>query len=85
MKLVRGGVLDQKELAPNGFVILFGTILEPYQVYATKKIDSLESIKGLKLRTAGAAQGATIKALGGVPVNMAAPDTYESLPRGTHE
>lgn len=83
MKLVRGGVLDQKELAPNGFVILFGTILEPYQVYATKKIDSLESIKGLKLRTAGAAQGATIKALGGVPVNMAAPDTYESLSRGT--
>ena len=83
MKLVRGGVLDQKELAPNGFVILFGAILEPYQVYATRKIDSLESINGMKLRTAGAAQGATIKALGGVPVNMAAPDTYESLSRGT--
>ncbi|ODT38103.1 MAG: hypothetical protein ABS55_01480 [Lautropia sp. SCN 70-15] len=83
MKLVRGGVLDKQELAPNGFVILFGAILEPYQVYATRKIESLESINGMKLRTAGAAQGATIKALGGVPVNMAAPDTYESLSRGT--
>lgn len=83
MKMVRGGVLDQKELSPNGFVILFGTILEPYQVYSTRSIDSLESIKGLKLRTAGGAQGALIRGLGGVPVNMAAPETYESLSRGT--
>lgn len=83
MKLARGGVLDKKELAPNGVVILFATVLEPYQIYANKPINSLDGVKGLKLRTAGGAQAATIKALGGVPVNMAAPETYDSLSRGT--
>jgi TRAP-type C4-dicarboxylate transport system substrate-binding protein len=83
MKLARGGLLDQKELAPNGVVVLFSVILDPYQAYATRRIDSLDSIKGLKLRTAGGAQAALVRALGGVPVSMAAPETYEALSRGT--
>ena len=83
MKLARGGLLDQKELAPNGVVVLFSAILDPYQAYASRKIDSLEGFKGLKLRTAGGAQAALVKSLGGVPVNMAAPETYEALSRGT--
>ena len=83
MKLVRGGVLEQKEMKPNGVVILFATVLEPYQVFANKPIDSLAGMSGLKLRTAGAAQSNTIKALGGVPISMAAPETYDSLTRGT--
>jgi TRAP-type C4-dicarboxylate transport system substrate-binding protein len=83
MKLSHGGILDKKELEPNGVVILFATVLEPYQIYTSKPINSLDGVKGLKLRTAGGAQSATIKALGGVPVNMAAPETYDSLSRGT--
>lgn len=83
MKMVRGGVLDQKEMKPNGVVILFATVLEPYQVFANKPVDSLAGIAGLKLRTAGAAQSNTIKALGGVPISMAAPEAYDSLTRGT--
>jgi len=83
LKLAHGGVLEQRELEPNGIVILISTILEPYQIYANKPIGSLADVSGLKLRTAGGAQAATIKALGGVPVNMAAPDTYDSLSRGT--
>lgn len=83
MQLVRGGILDQKEMKPNGVVVLFATVLEPYQVFANKPMSSLEDIRGLKLRTAGAAQSNTIKALGGVPISMAAPETYDSLTRGT--
>jgi TRAP-type C4-dicarboxylate transport system substrate-binding protein len=83
MKLVRGGVLEQKEMAPNGVVVLFSAILDPYQAYATRRIESLDSLKGMKLRTAGGAQAALVRALGGVPVNMAAPETYEALSRGT--
>jgi TRAP-type C4-dicarboxylate transport system substrate-binding protein len=83
LELAHGGVLEKKELAPNGIVVLVSTILEPYQVYANKPIDSLASLQGLKLRTAGGAQAATIKGLGAVPVSMAAPDTYDSLTRGT--
>ena len=83
MKLVRGGVLDQKEMTPNGVMILFSAVIEPYQIYTSKPFDSLEGLKGLKLRTAGGAQAATIRGLGGVPVSMAAPETYDSLARGT--
>lgn len=84
MKLTRGGgVLERLEMAPNGVVVLFAAVLEPYQVYANKPIQSLDGMKGLKLRTAGAAQASTIKAVGGVPVSMAAPETYDSLARGT--
>ena len=83
MKMVRGGLLEQRELKPAGAVILFGSILDPYQVYTAKKIDSLAGINGLKFRTAGGTQGATMKALGGVSVSMTAPETYESLSRGT--
>ncbi len=83
MKLVRGGVLDQKEMAPNGVVVLFAAVLEPYQAYVNKPISSLDGLKGMKMRTAGAAQAAVIKAIGGVPVSMSAPETYDSLARGT--
>ena len=83
MKLVRGGILDQKEMTPNGVVVLFAAVLEPYQAYVNKPINSLDGLKGMKLRTAGAAQASTIKAIGGVPVSMAAPETYDSLARGT--
>lgn len=83
LKLVRGGVLEQKEMAPNGVVILLAAVLEPYQVFTSKPINSIEGMKGLKLRTAGGAQAATIKGIGGVPISMSAPETYDSLARGT--
>lgn len=83
LKLVRGGVLEQKEMAPNGVVILLAAVLEPYQVFTNKPINSIEGMKGLKLRTAGGAQAATIKGIGGVPISMSAPETYDSLARGT--
>lgn len=83
LKLAHDGLLAKRELDPNGIVVLISTILEPYQIYTNKPIDSLAGLQGLKLRTAGGAQAATIKALGAVPVNMAAPETYDSLTRGT--
>jgi len=83
MKLVRGGVLEQKEMAPNGVVILLAAVLEPYQVFTNKSIKSIADMNGLKLRTAGGAQATTIRSIGGVPINMSAPETYESLARGT--
>ena len=44
---------------------------------------TLENLKGLKLRSTGGAQDLTMRNLGAIPVRMAAPDTYESLSRGT--
>ena len=37
----------------------------------------------MKLRSTGGAQDLTLRAIGAVPVRMAAPDAYESLSRGT--
>jgi TRAP-type C4-dicarboxylate transport system substrate-binding protein len=42
-----------------------------------------DDVKGLKLRSTGGAQDLTLRTIGAVPVRMAAPETYESLSRGT--
>lgn len=84
-KLARNdGILAQKEFVPNGVRLIFTLVLPPYQVFTGKKpLESLKSIEGLKLRTAGGAMDATVRSFGGVPVRMAAPELYEALSRGT--
>jgi TRAP-type C4-dicarboxylate transport system substrate-binding protein len=83
-KSARQGVLAQKEYAPNKIKLLMAVVLPPYQVFTVKhKIETIADIQGLKLRTTGGAQDLTLRALGAVPVRMAAPDAYESLSRGT--
>lgn len=84
-KLARNdGILAKKEFEPNGVRLMFTLVLPPYQVFTGKKpLESIKDINGLKLRTAGGAMDATVRAFGGVPVRMAAPELYESLSRGT--
>ncbi len=83
-KSAREGVLAKQEYAPNKIKLLMAVVLPPYQVFTVKqKVDSMEAIQGLKLRSTGGAQDLTLRALGAVPVRMAAPDAYESLARGT--
>jgi TRAP-type C4-dicarboxylate transport system substrate-binding protein len=83
-KSAREGVLAKQEYAPNKIKLLFEVVLPPYQVWTAKaKVETIKDIEGLKLRTTGGAQDLTLRALGAVPVRMAAPDAYESLSRGT--
>lgn len=83
-KSARDGVLAKQEYAPNKIKLLMAVVLPPYQVFTVKqKVDSMDTIQGLKLRSTGGAQDLTLRALGAVPVRMAAPDAYESLARGT--
>lgn len=84
-KLARNdGILAKKEYAANGVRILFGVVMPPYQAFTGKqKIDSIKSLSGLKLRTAGGAMDATARRFHGVPVRMGTPELYESLSRGT--
>ncbi|MEO8316697.1 MAG: TRAP transporter substrate-binding protein DctP [Bradyrhizobium sp.] len=83
-KSARTGVLAAKEYAPNKIRLLMEVVLPPYPVFTTKqKIETIKDMQGLKLRTTGGAQDLTLRALGAVPVRMAAPDAYESLSRGT--
>lgn len=83
-KSARDGVLAKQEYAPNKIKLLMAVVLPPYQVFTVKqKVDAMDTIQGLKLRSTGGAQDLTLRALGAVPVRMAAPDAYESLARGT--
>ncbi|MDI6755263.1 MAG: TRAP transporter substrate-binding protein [Thermodesulfobacteriota bacterium] len=52
------------------------------QWHGTKPIRRVEDIKGLKVRAPGF-EGVIVKALGGVPVDIAGPDVYLAMQRGT--
>lgn len=45
-------------------------------------VDSIDAVKGMKLRSPSSIGVDTIKALGGVPVGMPVPQVYEALSRG---
>jgi TRAP-type C4-dicarboxylate transport system substrate-binding protein len=84
-KLAReGGILHNREFAPNGIRVMFAMALPPYQAFMAKqKIDSVKSFEGLKVRTAGGAMDSIVQKLKAVSVRMSAPEIYESLSRGT--
>ena len=64
------------------FVIgTFGTA--PYSIHSRGQITSLADIRGKKIRSSGAIEGATIKALGGVPIGMPVTEVPEAVSRGT--
>nr|WP_325249996.1 TRAP transporter substrate-binding protein DctP [Amylibacter sp.] len=78
-----GGVLDKAEYAPEGVRALMALALPPYQLFSAKELTGVESIKGQKIRTSGGSQALAMTKLGGVPVQMSAPEAREALSRGT--
>jgi TRAP-type C4-dicarboxylate transport system substrate-binding protein len=83
-KMARGGLLEKYDYAPNKIRLLIEVVLPPYHIFTARQaVQSDKDVQGLKLRTTGGAQDLTLRSIGAVPVRMAAPDTYESLSRGT--
>ena len=84
-KLARhGGALDKGDYAPNKVRVILAVATAPYVILTRdKKINSLADFKGLKLRSTGEAMNLTARSLGAVPVNIAAPDIYDAVARGT--
>ena len=79
-----GGLLAKEELAPNGVRPVFAVVLAPYQVLTAKrKLDTVKSFAGLKLRTAGGTQDSMARKLSAAPVRTSGPEMYEALSRGT--
>lgn len=78
-----GGALDAAEYAPEGVRALMVLALPPYQMFSAKVMTGLDSIKGQKIRTSGGSQALAMTKLGGVPVQMSAPEAREALARGT--
>ena len=83
-KTARSGVIAQQDYTANGIHLLLAVSLPPYHILTVKQpVKDTADINGLKLRSTGGAQDLTLRAIGAVPVRMAAPDAYESLSRGT--
>lgn len=78
-----GGVLDKAEYAPESVRALMVLALPPYQLFSAKEMTGIESIKGQKIRTSGGSQALAMTKLGGIPVQMSAPEAREALSRGT--
>lgn len=73
-----GKIKGYEEFYPIG---LFGTA--PYSLHARTPINTIADIKGKKIRTSGALESETIKALGGVPIGMPVTEVPEAISRGT--
>lgn len=79
-----GGALDKLEYAPAGLHVLFVNTSPPYYLMTTtKKVETLDDAAGLKIWANGSALGKSVRALGGVPVSIPAPELYDSVLRGT--
>lgn len=83
-KLAKSGVIADQDYTPNGIRLLLAVSLPQYRIFTvTKQVKEVGDVTGMKLRSTGGAQDLTLRAIGAVPVRMAAPDAYESLQRGT--
>ena len=81
-KLVDEFLLEEEYLK-NGVRPLWTVALPSYQlVTGEKKIETIDDIKGLKLRATGTME-LTMDDLGAAPVSMAAPEVFTALERGT--
>jgi len=76
--VLAGKVRGYDDFHPIG---LFGTA--PYSLHARNPITSISDIKGKKIRSSGAIEGETLKALGAVPVGMPVTEVPEAISRGT--
>jgi len=83
-KLARSGIIAEQDYAGNNIRLLLMVSLPQYRIFTVKApVKQVADVAGLKLRSTGGAQDLTLRAIGAVPVRMAAPDAYESLSRGT--
>jgi TRAP-type C4-dicarboxylate transport system substrate-binding protein len=82
--LATGGIIAEQEMATNDVRLLLTVVAYPYQVFTSNRpIDGLESLEGLKLRTTGGAMDIMARKVGAAPIQMAGPEVYDSLSRGT--
>ena len=83
-KLAKSGIIAEQDYAGNNIRLLLTVSLPQYRIFTVKQpVKDVADVAGLKLRSTGGAQDLTLRAIGAVPVRMAAPDAYESLSRGT--
>jgi TRAP-type C4-dicarboxylate transport system substrate-binding protein len=79
-----GGLLDKREFATLGVRVLFTLMFPPNQIVLSKpRFEGLKTLEGLKIRTSGGAKDQMLRRINAVPIQMAAPEIYEAMSRGT--
>lgn len=73
------------EFSNSGQVFLGGDSTPPYNFLTTKRIESVEDIKGVRFRTASPVFAAFVESMGGIPVQMSASELFEGLSQGVLE
>jgi TRAP-type C4-dicarboxylate transport system substrate-binding protein len=72
----------EKGFAAKGSTVLAAYSYPPQVVWGKKKLESLQDIKGLKLRVAQPEQGEFVRRFGGTSITMSAPEVPSALDRG---
>jgi TRAP-type C4-dicarboxylate transport system substrate-binding protein len=72
----------EKAFATKGSTVLAAYSYPMQVVWGKKKLESLEDIKGLKLRVAAPEQGEFVRRFGGTSITMSAPEVPSALDRG---
>lgn len=72
----------EKALLEKNVVLLAFCQVDPRNIYTKKPVKKLEELKGLKIRSMGAAENVVIKAIGGTPAVVDWGETYTALSQG---
>ncbi len=77
-------MLAEAEFAREGVVPLMAVTVAGYEFNMNgPKITSVDGLMGKKMRSSGGLQEKTVEALGGIAVQIAGPEVYAALQRGT--
>jgi TRAP-type transport system periplasmic protein len=72
----------EKSFASKGSTVLAAYSYPMQVVWGKKKLESLDDVKGLKLRVAAPEQGEFVRRFGGTSITMSAPEVPSALDRG---
>ena len=72
-----------EEWNKGGFVYLGAYATSPYVLFCRQPIQSLEDLKGKRIRTAGSTVSDWVKQVGGIAVNISSSEMYSGLDRGS--
>ncbi len=65
-----------------GTDLAFTSVTSPYDIITKVPVNSVEDLKGLKIRSAGGLISTMLELLGAVPVNISIGDTYAAFQQG---
>ena len=81
---VTSGPILENDFLGNGMRPVWGVMTSTYNLFTRgKNVEGLDDIAGLKLKTIAGNMAESVKALGGAPVDIPSPETYQAIRTGT--